>query len=332
MALWKKYVVTDVGRALLARSIAHQTEMRISGISTSAKSYSTEVLDSLTALEDIRQSFPVVSEEVVNRSTVKVTANITNKDLAEGYNLTTLGVYATGYDSVEPVLFAVSVAEKPDFLEAGQNGMIRSILTSIYLKTDNAKDISIQVDMDAYVTKSLLAQVKEELLNLSHPIGSVYISMNDTHPATLFGGTWEALPAGRVLLGQGQAESGTVYQAGLKGGAERHTLSVDEMPRHSHPGNTQNADISGDFRTRSNTFYGKGADSILGRGVTTRGRFSVTQSGLRSEGNADDNRTEYICHFDGNHSHGLSIEETGGGQAHSIMQPYLVAYMWRRTA
>ena len=154
MALWNKYIVTDVGRALLARSIAHQTEMRISGISTSAKSYSAEVLDSLTALEDIRQSFPVVSEEVVNRSTVKVTANITNKDLAEGYNLTTLGVYATGYDSAEPVLFAVSVAEKPDFLEAGQNGMIRSILTSIYLKTDNAEAISIQVDMDTYVTPS----------------------------------------------------------------------------------------------------------------------------------------------------------------------------------
>lgn len=332
MALWKKYIVTDAGRALLARSIAHQTEMRISGISTSAKSYSAEVLDSLTALEDIRQSFPVVSEEVVNRSTVKVTANITNKDLAEGYNLTTLGVYATGYDSAEPVLFAVSAAEKPDFLEAGQNGMIRSILTSIYLKTENADAISIQVDMDAYVTKSLLEQVKEELLNLSHPVGSVYISMNDTHPAALFGGTWKELPAGRVLLGQGQAESGTVYQAGTKGGSEKHTITIPEMPRHGHPGEVQNADISGDFRTRSNTFYGKGADSILGRNVTTRGRFSVAQSGLRSEGNADDNRTEYICHFDGNHSHGLSIGETGSGQAHSIMQPYLAVYMWRRTA
>ena len=332
MALWKKYIVTDVGRALLARSIAHQTEMRISGISTSAKSYSTEILDSLTALEDIRQTFPVVSEEVVNRSTVKVTANITNKDLAEGYNLTTLGVYATGYDSVEPILFAVSVAEKPDYMEAGQNGMIRSILTSIYLKTENAEAISVQVDMDTYVTKSLLAQVKEELLNLSHPIGSVYISMNDTHPATLFGGTWEALPAGRVLLGQGTADSGTKYAAGTEGGAEKHTITLAEMPSHGHPGKVQNADLSGDFRTRSNTFYGKGADSILGRGVTTKGRFSVAQSGLRSEGNADDNRTEYICHFDGNHSHGISIDKSGSGQAHSIMQPYLVAYMWKRIA
>ena len=332
MALWKNYVVTDAGRALLAKSIAHQTEMRISKISTSSKSYTSDVMGTLTSLEEIRQTFPVVSEEVVNNSTVKVTANITNRTLAEGYELTTIGVFATGYDSTEPVLFAVSTAEKPDYLESGQNGMIRSILTSLYIKTDKASSISIEVDMDSYVTQSLLSQVKEELLNLSHPIGSVYISMNSTHPATLFGGTWEALPAGRVLLGQGKADSGTTYKAGNKGGNESHVLSISEIPSHSHSGSIGYTDLSGDFRARSNTFYSENQDSILGRGVTTRGHFSVIQSGLRSEGNKDDNRTEYICHFDGNHNHGISIGNNGGGQAHSLMQPYLVAYMWKRTA
>ena len=35
---------------------------------------------------------------------------------------------------------------------------------------------------------------------------------------------------------------------------------------------------------------------------------------------------------DGGHTHDLSINNAGGGQAVDIMPPYLVVYMWKRTA
>ena len=39
-----------------------------------------------------------------------------------------------------------------------------------------------------------------------YPVGSIYMSTVSTNPATLFGfGTWEAMPAGRVLLAQGKS-------------------------------------------------------------------------------------------------------------------------------
>ena len=42
-----------------------------------------------------------------------------------------------------------------------------------------------------------------------YPVGSIYISTVSTNPATLFGfGTWEAMPAGRVLLAQGKSSWG----------------------------------------------------------------------------------------------------------------------------
>ena len=59
-------------------------------------------------------------------------------------------------------------------------------------------------------------------------MGAVYLSASATDPATLFGGTWERIQ-GRFLL----AASGS-YAAGSTGGEATHTLTVDEMPSHSH--------------------------------------------------------------------------------------------------
>lgn len=60
----------------------------------------------------------------------------------------------------------------------------------------------------------------------AYPIGSIYMSVSSTSPADLFGGTWEVMPAGRVLLAQGEAEWGTTYTAGSTGGEATHQLSV----------------------------------------------------------------------------------------------------------
>ena len=67
----------------------------------------------------------------------------------------------------------------------------------------------------------------------AYPVGAVYISVVSTSPATLFGGTWVAFGAGRVLVGidAGQPEFDTVEETG---GAKTHTLSAAEMPSHTH--------------------------------------------------------------------------------------------------
>lgn len=62
----------------------------------------------------------------------------------------------------------------------------------------------------------------------AYPVGSIYMSVNNTSPATLFGGTWERLE-NRFLLG-----AGSDYAAGTTGGEAEHTLTVDEMPSHRH--------------------------------------------------------------------------------------------------
>ena len=124
------------------------------------------------------------------------------------------------------------------------------------------------------------------LLDSVYPVGAVYISVVSTSPATLFGGTWQAFAAGRVLVGidAGQTEFDTVEETG---GAKTHTLTVNEMPAHGHA------------RTGSNTVATSG---------TNMGRGSGTQGGAINSANA------------------------GGGAAHNNLQPYIVVYMWKRTA
>lgn len=62
----------------------------------------------------------------------------------------------------------------------------------------------------------------------AYPVGAIYLSVTDTDPATLFGGTWERI-GGRFLLG-----ADDTYTAGSTGGEAEHTLTIDEMPRHNH--------------------------------------------------------------------------------------------------
>ncbi|MFR3655487.1 MAG: phage baseplate protein, partial [Megamonas funiformis] len=88
--------------------------------------------------------------------------------------------------------------------------------------TPATTDNSTRVATTAYVKNNI-----SETLKKVYPVGSIYMSTVSTNPATLFGfGTWEAMPAGRVLLAQGKSSWGTTYNAGSTGGEATHQLTV----------------------------------------------------------------------------------------------------------
>ena len=67
----------------------------------------------------------------------------------------------------------------------------------------------------------------------AYPVGSIYMSVNSTSPNSLFGGTWERFANGRCLVGVN--ESDTVFSSAQKTGGEKaHTLTINEMPSHTH--------------------------------------------------------------------------------------------------
>jgi hypothetical protein len=138
-------------------------------------------------------------------------------------------------------------------------------------------------------------QVQKVIANI-YPVGAIYSSTVATNPATVFGfGTWVAFGAGRVMVGAGTSDQ--AFVAGNTGGESNHTLTQGEMPSHGH--------VMG--------LHGSGAEST-GYGLTPSASFADRVEVTAGAGLGD------------------STSSTGGGGAHNNLQPYIVVYMWNRTA
>lgn len=196
-------------------------------------------------------------------------------------------------------------------------------------------------DLFAAVKKDIedLKPKIDSVLSKAYPVGAIYCSTVETNPHDLFGfGTWEYIEQGRVLLSQGDK-----YSAGSTGGAETHTLTTQEMPKHNHGGNTS----EGGGHTHTGTAQAAGEHTHKGYAYKTYRKGSGTFGGLPDidrygvrpdvnysfdidvQASGAHNHTIAIDSAD-NHTH--AINQEGDGQAHNIMQPYLSVYMWKRVA
>jgi hypothetical protein len=115
---------------------------------------------------------------------------------------------------------------------------INNVANAKKAETDS-KGQTIDIASIKELIASSVATAKAEALLAAHPVGSTYWNKTDsTDPGTLFGGTWEALPAGYTLTAQGTAtaEDGTTltFEAGKTYGEFKHQLTVGEMPSHNH--------------------------------------------------------------------------------------------------
>lgn len=153
-----------------------------------------------------------------------------------------------------------------------------------------------------------------------YPVGSLYFSVNNTDPGTLFGGVWQRIEDTFLLC------AGSTYAAGTTGGAASTTsgepsnnisgstaITVDQMPSHSHRLWSGYNDSGGEVNDGYDTLrYQQWARGNRGYNWGAVG----------------------VNYF---------IEHTGGGQGHthtlsshthsvSTMPPYLSIYVWKRTA
>ena len=158
---------------------------------------------------------------------------------------------------------------------------------------------------------------KLDLLDMIYPVGSIYMSVNSSDPGSLFGGTWEKMPAGRVLIPEGESSWGTTYTAGSQGGEATHTLTVDEMPSHTHKITASSASAGAHTHDWYSGIYGSSQYST-----------SADAAGIGAESH------KHITKSAGSHNHTIAATaaNVGGGSAHQNMPPYLTVYMFKRTA
>ena len=140
-------------------------------------------------------------------------------------------------------------------------------------------------------------------LQALHPVGSIYTATVSTNPGTLFGfGTWVAYGAGRVLIGVGGG-----FSAGAEGG------SADAVVvSHNH--------------TASSSVSDPGHAHTYER---PQGQVGYTQGGSQSVPYPQSVSTSTA-------STGITVTTTntaaGVSGTNANLQPYVVVYMWNRTA
>ena len=196
----------------------------------------------------------------------------------------------------------------------GGSGVNNTFLVQIALPTDGRIWTRQRVNTGAWTSWNKLANTTDctDTLKKVYPVGSIYMSTVSTNPATLFGfGTWEAMPAGRVLLAQGKSSWGTTYNAGSTGGEATHQLTVGELPAHNHSASTNTTG------SHAHTYTWRNYQGWAGSKSAT----SVWE-------NTATNNTGSA----GEHSHTVTINNTGSNQSHNNLQPYIAVYMWKRTA
>ena len=193
-------------------------------------------------------------------------------------------------------------------------------------------------------TKIATTQFVQTALQLLYPIGAIYSSTSATNPGTAFGfGTWVAFGAGRVMIGNGGG-----YTAGATGGSADATLVS-----HSHGGNTGAASnghvhaYSGTTATTSITGGIYGISESFNSGGGSAGGVFTKQTGFNVGFTpiANDNADGGAAILDATHSHTYSgttgniseghnhpITADGSSATNANLQPYIVVYMWNRTA
>ena len=174
--------------------------------------------------------------------------------------------------------------------------------------------------IDTERLKYFFTKSKANILESAYPVGAIYLSVNDVNPTILFGfGEWEAIKD-RFLLG-----AGDLYGGGSTGGEATHTLTIDEMPSHSHEPSTviaeNTTDLMGFVTIRDLNSKSTGRQKIPAYDETTGGDF---YRAMVSNPSADDYGSLQDLGCD------LHTGNTGGGLSHNNMPPYLTVYMWKR--
>lgn len=71
------------------------------------------------------------------------------------------------------------------------------------LEADVGQRFAEQTKVNEQQTSAInsLTETVDGMLSAVYPVGSVYISVNSVNPSTLFGGTWESVGEGYLMMG-----------------------------------------------------------------------------------------------------------------------------------
>ena len=210
---------------------------------------------------------------------------------AANKSFTIVGKLADRFTSVE---FATTITTESVVMSYDKEGRV-----GIGKIAERGKPGSLDARGDLYGDNAIVNDIiiaGKKLRDIFYPVGTIYQSINPDNPSDFIGGTWERFGNGKVLVGVDEADN-DFKTSNKEGGEKSHTLTIAELPKHSH-GNIN-------FNTG-----GRPLSASTGWENTNIGLYRATDYNQENTFN----------------------QSVGENQPHNNLQPYVTIYRWRRTA
>ena len=299
------------------------------------ETYTKEEIDERTGINGLLAGDNISISAEGNRTKIATTIayKLRDKAMSIGNSIlgrgTSIGVNASATGENSVALGADSVATLANQISVG-NDTTKRIISNVADGIE-ANDVVTVGQLNKKLSSAL--DQLNRLAGQLYPVGSIYMNVNNVDPSAIFGGTWERMPAGRMLV-----NSGDGFNLNEVGGEKEHRLTEDELASHNHGGGEMagghthtrgTMDITGDFvgALQSNFDYGVHGAFYYERYEAVGPASNKGDPRQRVWFKASKSWTGETSES-GAHTH--NFLPSGKNQPHNNMPPYIVVNMWKR--
>ncbi len=166
MASFNPTVITKKGQSLISKIMTGSARARFTKIKTSDYEYDNNTLEDVTVLDNLKQTSSISDVVKLNKTSVKISAAISNKDLLDGYYIRNIGLYAQDPNEGE-ILYSITTANNPDWMPANNGTSSSTIMVDLISVVANSDNITVEVNPKSLVT---VEQLNEALQNTNNMI------------------------------------------------------------------------------------------------------------------------------------------------------------------
>lgn len=313
------------------------------------ETYTKEEIDERTGINGFLAGDNISISAEGNRTKIATTIayKLRDKAMSIGNSIlgrgTSVGVNASATGENSVALGADSVATQANQVSVG-NDETKRVISNVADGVEANDAVTVgQLNKKLSTALDQLNRLAGQL----YPVGSIYMNVNNVEPSAIFGGSWERMPSGRMLV-----NSGDSFNLGQVGGEKEHRLAEDEMPSHQHNLNTNisfTVPNAGEHYHAIGTIIDNNGEFITSdSNRSMRNGFKLPESKYWTNWNGSQHNNDRVQRTD-NESYNLftsinkqtgtssiskdinaNTSSIGKNQPHNNMPPYIVVNMWKR--
>lgn len=167
------FIITNKGQALMAKLMQGTGTCDFTNIRLSSQVYSDAQIPGLTSLANVKQTAPVTKKTVINSTSIQIEGAVDNTQLATGYNIQTIGIYATDPDDGE-ILYAAARAITAGYMPPYNGITVSGGVFKFVITVGASSQVTLTVDPAGYASIADIQSLEAEVSDVK-----AYVGMTD---------------------------------------------------------------------------------------------------------------------------------------------------------